>query len=81
MNKVQLTLTDQEAIILEQYGKQFGYNLSRTIRFLISKAVEQVMPEFVVDQKIENKAIKALEAHQQKKTIKIDNLEKYFENL
>lgn len=81
MNKVQLTLTDQEALILKEYGNQFGYNLSKTIRFLISKAVEQVMPEYMMSEETEAKALRALKDHQLKKTIKVNNLKDYFNNL
>jgi len=43
MTKIQLSLTDQEASLLSMYGAQFGYNLPKTVRFVISKAVEDIL--------------------------------------
>ena len=43
MTKVQLSLTQEEAAILSGYGNQFGYSLPKTIKFLISKATENVI--------------------------------------
>jgi hypothetical protein len=40
MRKTQITLTDQEVDVLNIFGTQLGYPLSKTLRFIISKAVE-----------------------------------------
>ncbi|MBI4129818.1 hypothetical protein HY468_00725 [Candidatus Roizmanbacteria bacterium] len=39
MQKVQLTLTDEEAAILKMQAARFGYRLSRYVKYLISDAV------------------------------------------
>ena len=72
MTKVQLTLTDNEAAILKSYGSQFGYNLSKTIRFLISKAtekaiVEGTIPEFPMSEQTERVGLEALKEHRARK--------------
>ncbi len=45
MNKVQLTLTNEETAILSSYGRQFGYSLPKTIKFIISKTAESYLKE------------------------------------
>jgi len=85
MTKVQLSLTSQEATILGNYGSQFGYNLSKTIRFFISKASEEILkgetPTFAMSRKTEDKGLKALEEHRSGKTTKIDDVKNFFNSL
>ena len=86
MTKVQLTLTDNEAAILKSYGSQFGYNLSKTIRFLISKAAERVIgegtiPEFPMSKETEKLGLEALKEHKAGKSIKVDNVSDFFSKL
>ena len=86
MTKVQLSLTDNEAAILESYGSQFGYGLPKTIRFLISKAAEKaitegIVPEFSMSKKNEKIGIEALKEHRAGKSIKIDNVSDFFAKL
>ena len=86
MTKLQLTLTDNEAAILKSYGSQFGYNLSKTVRFLISKAteraiVEGVIPEFPMSEETERIGLEALKEHQAGKSIKIDDVSDFFSKL
>lgn len=86
MTKVQLTLTDNEAEILKSYGAQFGYNLPKTIRFLISKAAEKVIserstPEFLMSDETERKGLEALKEHRAGKTIKVKDVSEFFSNL
>lgn len=86
MSKVQLALTEQETAILNSYGSQFGYNLSKTIRFVISKAVESFLqqgtiPIYKMSEKREKIALKALKDHKAGKTKEIKNIDEYFNNL
>lgn len=83
MTKVQLTLTNNEAAILRSYGSQFGYNLARTIRFLISKTAEKaiidgVAPEFYMSEKTEKIGLEALKEHRAGKSTKVDDISKFF---
>jgi hypothetical protein len=77
MNKVQLTLTDQEVAILNNYGAQLGYNLPRTLRYIISKASEQVLrdgsvPVYAASSAIEEKALKATREHKAGQTFSME---------
>ncbi|MFC1710370.1 hypothetical protein ACFL0F_01780 [Patescibacteria group bacterium] len=86
MTKLQLTLTDKEAAVLKSYGSQFGYSLSKTVRFLISKATEKAIvggtiPEFPMSESTEASGIEALKEHRAGKTTKVDDVSDYFTKL
>ena len=86
MTKLQLTLTDNETAILKSYGSQFGYSLSKTVRFLISKATEKAIaggtiPEFPMSEETEAKGLEVLKEHRAGKTTKIDDTSNFFEKL
>lgn len=86
MNKVQLTLTNQEAALLESFGSQFGYNLSKTIRYFISKASENILqqgfiPTYEMSAKTEQNGLRAIEEYKAGKTIKVTNVDAFFDSL
>lgn len=86
MNKVQLSLTNEEAAILEGYGSQFGYSLPKTLRFIISKAAEGfvkegTIPVFEVSEKIEQAGLNALKEYRAGKTIAVSDSDEFFDNL
>jgi len=86
MTKVQLSLTDQEAAILTDYGSLFGYNLSKTIRFVISKASEKFLKESVISvygmsEETERKGLIALKEHRAGKTTKVEDVDSFFNKL
>lgn len=86
MTKVQLSLTDQEATILERYGSQFGYNLPKTIRFVISKASEEFLkegavPVYPMSEKTEKKGLGAVKEYKAGKTTKVENAKEFFDQL
>jgi hypothetical protein len=86
MNKVQLSLTDEEVAILASYGSQFGYSLPKTLRFVISKAAEKfiregTVPVFEMSDATEKKGLAALKEHRAGKTIVTDDTDAFFENL
>ncbi len=86
MTKVQLSLTDQEAAILSSYGSQFGYNLPKTIRFVIGKASENFLregtvPIYQMSKVTEEKGLEALEEYKTGKTIEIKDAKKFFSTL
>jgi hypothetical protein len=86
MNKVQLSLTSEEAAILSSFGSQFGYSLPKTIRFVISKSVEEflkqgVMPVYPMSKKTEETGLKAMDQHRLGQTRKIDNIDEFLVDL
>lgn len=85
MTKVQLTLTDQEAAILSGYGEQFGYNLPKMAKFLISKATENIFQKGVavyqMSEATEKRGLEALEDFRAGKTVEVKDAEAYFSKL
>jgi hypothetical protein len=86
MTKVQLTLTKQEASILSNYGKQFGYALPKTMKFILRKAMEkfyysQVVPEYKLPKDLEERGLQALEADRKGETVEVDNFADFFGQL
>ena len=86
MTKVQLSLTNQETAILESYGSQFGYNLAKTIRYIITKTSEEFLkqnkiPVFPMSKKTESIALKALKDYKEGKTHEIKDIDEFLDNL
>ncbi len=86
MTKVQLSLTDQETAILTSYGSRFGYNLPKTIRYVISKASEEFLkegaiPTYAIGDKTERVVIQALEDHKKGKTCQIEDIDEFLDSL
>ena len=86
MTKVQLSLTPEETKILTKYGNKFGYNLPRTIRYVITKAAEDFLrdgeiPVYKASSKREAAGLKALKEYKEGKTVEIKNVEEFFDNL
>lgn len=84
MTKVQLTLTSQEADILTVRASQLGYNLTRYVKYLITKeAVQSIraddMPTFPMSSRLEKIGLQALEDHKAGKTVTFDSIEELFE--
>lgn len=76
MTKIQLTLTAPEANLLSFKATQLGYNLTRFIKFLISKEASKVIgenniPSFIMSKKAEKIALQARKDYQKGKAIKI----------
>ncbi len=86
MNKVQLTLTNQEAALLESFGAQFGYNLSKTIRYFVSKASESIlqqgfMPTYEMSPQTEQKGLQALKDYRAGRTTQVSDVNAFFDSL
>ncbi len=86
MNKVQLSLTNEEVAILSSFGSQFGYSLPKTIRFVISRSVEEfvdkgLVPEFPMSEATEKIGQLALAEHQSGLTKKIDSISDFMNQL
>ena len=86
MTKVQLTLTEQEVAILRGVGSLYGYNLPRTLKFIISKEVnralqERVIPTYKMSKKMEKVALQAEKDYREGKTFPMDDIDKFFDEL
>lgn len=86
MNKVQLTLTTEEASILSAYGQQFGYSLPKTIKYVISKAAEsfvreQAVTTYKVSEKMEKAGQKARQEYLDGKTVAVKDTDEFFDKL
>lgn len=80
MTKVQLTLTKPEVSILQKKADVFGYDLSRYVKFLISKAVEQSVnsievPTFKASAKLEKRIAKAMEEYNAGKLVHLESFD------
>jgi len=69
--KIQITLTPQEILALSLKGESLGYNVTKFIKFLITKeayAAVESMPVFPMSEELEKKTLKAIEEHKKGKT-------------
>lgn len=86
MTKVQLTFTDKEVALLAGYGSQLGYNVPKTVKFFVQKAVEKIlnqriMPIYEMSEETEQKGLVALQEHRDGRTIEVTDATKFFEEL
>jgi len=68
------------------YGAQFGYNLSKTVRFVVSKASEAILkesaePVYQMSERTERLGLQALKEHAEGKTTKVSNIAEFFNTL
>ena len=80
MTKIQLTLTKPEATILQNRADVFGYDISRYVKFLISKAVEQSVnstgvPTFKASAKLEKRVAEAMDNYNHGNMYVLDNVD------
>ena len=76
--KIQITITPQEAKALSVRGKRLGYSVTKYVKYLVSQEADKVMeiyPTYELHPKLEKMAIKAFSDHKKGKSIKIDNLD------
>lgn len=77
MTKVQLTLSDQEVQAISSIGSKYGYNLSKTLKFIIGREATRFiddsrLPTYEMSQKNEARAIRTLKEHRLGKTVKLN---------
>ncbi|MBL7159680.1 hypothetical protein ISS85_04340 [Candidatus Microgenomates bacterium] len=83
MNKIQLTITDQERDLISFKAASLGFNVTKFIKFLISReafSVAEEIPTFQLSKKAEKKIAKAHKEHLEGKSIElksIDDLDKF----
>ena len=78
MNKIQLTITPQELEILRLKASSLGYNVTKYIKFLISREtytfIERV-PEYPLPKKIARLANDALAEYRRGKSVELKNVD------
>jgi len=85
MKKVQLTLTSEEAEIINIKAAQLGYNITKYIKLLLGREVLDTFkrvsyPTFKMSQKAKTKVAEAQKEYLKGKTVKlksIDELDKF----
>ena len=78
MNKIQLTITPQEHEILKLKASSLGYNVTKYIKFLISRetyAFIERVPEYPLPKKIARLADDALVEYKKGKAKELQNID------
>lgn len=78
MQKIQLTLTDQEQTLLSLRAATLGYKVAKYVKFLISKEAFSVVkssPVFSLTPKAEKEAEKALKEHRKGKSLELKDID------
>lgn len=80
MNKVQLTLSMEEAEILNAQAAQFGYKLTKYIKLLISQKTAEILesdkiPTFRMSNRAYKIAKEAKEEHKKGQTIELSSID------
>ncbi len=74
--KIQITLTPQEVAALSIKSKALGYNITKYVKFIVSKeAVEAVeeYPTYKMSKKLEKITAKALKDYKEGKTVQLES--------
>lgn len=78
MTKLQITLTNPESQALAFLASKFGYDITRYVKYLISRTTENVIcqiPTVPMSPKTEKLALKTLKKYNEGKLAWTDNLE------
>ena len=76
--KVQITLTPEEAAALSFKGKTLGYNVTKYIKFIITKEAFETVeayPEYKMGPGLEEKTKAALKEFKNGKTRKLESID------
>lgn len=80
--QIKVTLPEELYLHLKSKAEKFGLGLSSYIRHLVINDVKDVdIPVFRMSSKTEKRGLQALKEHEEGKTIKIDDIDKYFDSL
>lgn len=80
--QIKVTLPGELYLHLKSKAEKFGLGLSSYIRHLVINDVKDVdVPVFRMGAKTEARGLKALKEHEKGKTIKIDDIDKYFDSI
>jgi len=78
MTKLQITLTNPETQALSYLASRFGYDITRYVKYLISRTTEDVVsqiPTIPMSPKAEKLALKTLKEYEKGKLSWTDNIE------
>lgn len=78
MHKVQLTLTREEMDALMIKASRLGYDVTKYIKFLISKEAFSIVgdvPVFLLSAKAERRAEKAIKEYKEGKAVELKNID------
>lgn len=76
--KVQITLTPQEVAALSIKSKALGYDVTRYIKFIVSKEAQEAVedyPTYKMPISMEKKVLQAIADRKAGKTIKLNKVE------
>ena len=76
--KIQITLTPQEVAALSLKGKALGYNVTKYIKFIVSKEVEETVeeyPTYKMSNRLEKITQKAMKDYKEGKFITLKSVE------
>lgn len=84
MNKIQVTLTPQETTLLALQGQALGYDVTKFVKFLISREVYNFaakIPTYKMSKSLENETEKALKEYKAGKLRGYGSVDEMFANL
>lgn len=84
MNKIQVTLTPQETTLLSLQGQSLGYDVTKFVKFLISREVYNFaskIPTYKMSKGLENETEKALKEYKTGKLRGYDSVDEMFASL
>lgn len=76
--KIQITLTPQEVAALSIKSKALGYNVTKYVKFIVSKEVLSTVeeyPTYKMSKRLERLSQKALKEYREGKTITLKSVE------
>lgn len=80
--QVKTTLPGELYLHLKSRAERFGLNLASYVRHLVITDVKDIdVPVFRMSDKTEKRGLRALKEYREGKTTKIDDINKYFDNL
>ena len=78
MTKLQITLTEQEAMLLSSRASSFGYSLTKFVKFLLGQKAMEVsnsIPTFKMSKKAIKTAEQAMRDYKEGKTLSVNSID------
>jgi len=79
--QIKVTLPDELYLLVKSKADRFGLNLAAYMRHLAIADSKNDFPTYPMSANTEELGLKALEEYRAGKTIKVTDVDKYFENL
>lgn len=76
--KIQITLTPEEVVALSVKSKALGYNVTKYIKFIVSKEAQEVVEDYStykMPAKMEKKVLRAIKNNKEGKTVQLNAVE------